>query len=42
MTDAEKWAAYDITKHGLSILVSHYAELVYLEQKKAAPDMGQM
>ncbi|SDA85271.1 hypothetical protein SAMN03159475_0101 [Pseudomonas sp. NFPP33] len=42
MTDAEKWAAYDIAKNRLSILVGHYSELVFKEQQKAAPDLAQI
>lgn len=42
MNDAEKWAAYDIAKNRLNILVGHYSELVYKEQQKAAPDLVQI
>lgn len=42
MIDAEKWAAYDIAKNRLSILVGHYSELVFKEQQKAVPDLAQI
>lgn len=42
MTDAEKWAAYDIAKNRLSILVSHFSELIYKEEQKDAPDLAQI
>lgn len=42
MNDAEKWAAYDIAKNRLNILVGHFSELVYKEQQKDAPDLAQI
>lgn len=42
MTDSEKWAAYDIAKNRLSVLVGHYSELVFMEQQKETPDLAQI
>lgn len=42
MNDAEKWAAYDLAKNRLSLVISHYSELVFNEQQKTAPDLAQI
>ncbi|PHX42860.1 hypothetical protein [Pseudomonas sp. AK106] len=38
MTERNKWERYDLARAALSIMVSHYAELIGDEGKKAAPD----
>lgn len=38
MTENEKWAAYDLAKFRLSLVVSHYSKLVGDEERKLTPD----
>lgn len=42
MSEPEKWAAYDLAKGRLSLVISRYSALVFKEQKKAAPDFAQI
>ncbi len=42
MNDAEKWAAYDVAKNRLHLLIGHFSELVFNEEQKAAPDLEQI
>lgn len=39
MTENEKWAAYDLAKLGLSLIISHFSELVCDEHRRSTPDL---
>ena len=42
MTEAEKWAEYDLAEHALGILISHFSACMYAEKKGEAPDQVQI
>ena len=42
MTEAEKWAAYDLAKHRLSLVISHYSALVFKAEQQEAPDVAKI
>ena len=42
MTEAEKWAEYDLAEHALGILISHCSARLYAEKMGEAPDQEQI
>ena len=42
MTEAEKWAEYDLAEHALGILISHCSARLYAEKMGEAPDPEQI
>lgn len=42
MSDAGKWAAYDIAKNRLSLLISHYEAQISEVERQAVPDESKL
>ncbi|NMY49322.1 hypothetical protein [Pseudomonas sp. WS 5027] len=42
MSDAGKWAAYDVAKNRLSLLISHYEAQVSEVERQAVPDESKL
>ncbi|MBA4288565.1 MAG: hypothetical protein C0439_06230 [Pseudomonas sp.] len=42
MSDDEKWSGYNLAKHALGILVSHFSARIFTERKGASPDHEQI
>lgn len=42
MTEAQKWAAYDVARNRLGLLISHYEALISEEERKPAPSSSKI
>jgi septal ring factor EnvC (AmiA/AmiB activator) len=42
MSEAQKWAAYNVAENRLSLLISHYESRISEEEKQSAPDESKL